>query len=94
MVTALMRVGQEQAGDPLDVADDPPALADHVRQSGELAVEQDQLGHRPGGLGAVAHGHTDVGVLEGQGVVDPVAGHGHGVTLGLQGPHHRPLLLR
>ena len=42
---------------------------------GEPAVEQHQLGNRPGRWRARAHGDADVGELEGQDVVDAVAGH-------------------
>ena len=51
---------------------------------GEPAVEQHELGHRPGRRGAVAHGHPDVGVLERQRVVHPVPGHRHHVPAPLQ----------
>ena len=58
----------------------------------ERAVEQDQPGHRPAGLAARAHGDAEVGVLQRQHVVDPVAGHRDHVPGRLQGPD-RGLLL-
>ena len=87
------RLGEEQVGDPFDVADHPPALADDVRQRGELVVQQHDLGDRARRRAARAHRHADVGVLERQHVVDAVAGHRHGVPARLQRVHHRPLLV-
>ncbi len=87
------RLGEEQVGDALDVADHPPALADHVGQRGEAVVEQHDLGHGPRRRTARAHRHADVGVLEGEHVVDAVAGHRHGVASRLQRADHRPLLI-
>ena len=46
-----------------------------------------------GGVGAGGHGDAAVGVLEGQHVVDAVAGHGHGVALPLEGAHQLALLV-
>ena len=86
-------LGQEQVGHPLDVGDDPAALGDHLGEHGEVVVEQHEAGHRPGRGAAGAHGHADVGLLEGERVVDAVAGHGHDVAAGLQGVDHGPLLL-
>ncbi len=68
-------LGEEQGGDAGDVADDPAALGDHRRQRREAVVEQHDLRDRAGGLGAGAHRHTDVRVLQRQHVVDAVAGH-------------------
>ena len=45
------RLGEEQLGDPLDVADHLAALGDHVGQHGEAVVEQHELGDRAGGVG-------------------------------------------
>ena len=58
-----------------------------------LPVEQDELGDGLGGLRAVAHGDADVGVLEGERVVDAVAGHRDDVAVGLQGVDEGALLL-
>ena len=59
----------------------------------EAPVEEDELGDGLRGLRPVAHGHADVGVLEGQRVVDPVAGHGDDVPVSLQRVDEGPLLL-
>ena len=87
-------LGQEQAGDALDVVDHPPALGDHRGQRREVGVEQHQLGDATGRLAAGGHRHAAVGVLQGEHVVDAVAGHRHGVPAVLQGADHRPLLVR
>ena len=94
--------GQEEGEDvlhevegrgPLDVVDDPAALRHHLRQGGEIAVQQHQLGHLASALRAGGHGDAAVGVLQGQNVVDAVAGHGHGVARALQGPDDLALLV-
>ncbi len=63
----------------LDVGGDPPvdvaAQVDCLDQGGEVVVGQDDLGGLLGDFGAAAHGDADVGLLEGGGVVDRVAGH-------------------
>ncbi len=86
-------LGEEQIRDALDVADHPASLADDIRQRRELVVQQHDLRDRPGGGAARPHRHTDVGVLEGQHVVDSVAGHRDRVSSRLQGMHHGPLLV-
>ena len=87
------RLGDEQVGDAFDVGRDPAAFGDDAGQGGEPAVEQHQVGDRPGRRRARAHGDADVGELEGQHVVDAVAGHRHRVAAGLQGRDHRLFLL-
>ena len=87
-------LGDEEVGHALDVVDDPPALREHRWQVRELAVEQDQLRHRLGGLRTVVHRDADVGVLDGQRVVDSVAGHRDDMAVGLQRVDEGPLLLR
>ncbi len=79
---------------PLDVVDHPAALCHHFRHGGEVGVQQHQLGHLTGGVGAGGHGHAAVRILQGQHIVDAIAGHGHGVSLTLQGLDDLPLLLR
>ena len=51
-------------------------------QGGEPVVEQDQLRHRLRRRRAGAHGDAEVGVLQGEGVVHAVAGHGHHLAPG------------
>ena len=50
------------------------------------------MGDRLRGRRARAHRDADVGELERQCVIDPVAGHGDGVSARLQGGDHRLLL--
>ena len=85
---------EEQARDPLDVVDHPPTLGEHRGQRRERAVEQHELGDRSAGLGAARHRDAAVGVLQGEHVVDAVAGHRDDVAARLQRLHHRPLLVR
>src|SRR5262249_47127856 len=82
-----------QVGDPFDVAQDAAALADHVGEGREAVVQQDDLGDGPGGAAARAHGDAEVGVLEGEDVVDAVSGHGDGVAARLEGLDHVAFLL-
>ena len=72
----------------------PPAFGHDPGQRAEPVVEQDQFGDRFGRGRARAHRHADVGELERQHVVDPVAGHGHRVPARLQGFDHRLFLVR
>src|SRR4029450_10175293 len=54
-----------------------PAVVDRVDDGGEVVVGQDHDRGFLGDLGAGdAHGHADVGRLEGGGVIHPVPGHG------------------
>ena len=76
----IHRLGQKQVGNPLDVADHPPALTDDIRECGKSVVQQHDLRHCARCRAASAHRDADVGVLEGQDVVDAVAGHRHGVA--------------
>ena len=62
-------------------------------QGGEAGIDQHELGDRLGCRRAGAHGDAHVGLLEGEDVVDPVAGHGHRVAAALQGLHHGRLLV-
>ena len=84
---------QIESGGPLDVVDDPPSLGHHLGHGGEVGVEEHELGGVAGGVGAGGHGDAAVGVLEGQHVVDTVAGHGHGVALPLEGADQLALLV-
>ena len=88
------RLGDEQAGDALDVGDHAAPLGDHAGQGGEAVVEQHQLGHRPGGRRARPHGDAEVGVLQRERVVHAVAGHRHHRPARLGGPHQRTLDVR
>ena len=62
---------------------------------GEVVVQQHQAGGLAGHVRAApAHGDADVGGLQGRGVVDAVAGHGHDLAVGLEGVDDPQLLLR
>src|SRR5690606_20635975 len=89
-------VGGELEADELDdVVVDDPAFPHGTDDGGEVVVGQDQggrlLGHRGAGN---AHGDSDVGGLEGGGIVDSVAGHGGNMTTRLQGLHDLDLVFR
>ena len=58
-----------------------------------MGIDEHELGHGSGRRRAGAHGDAHVGLLEGEHVVDAVAGHGHGVTPALQGGDHGRLLV-
>ena len=71
------RLRQEEIRHALDVAEHPPALANDVRERRELVIEQNDLRDRTGCSGARPHRDPEVGVLEGEDVVDAVARHRH-----------------
>ena len=60
----------------------------------EVVVGQDHPGGLFRHLAAAAHGHADVGLLEGRGVVDGVTGHGDDQPLLLHQPSQPQLVLR
>ena len=93
---ALAQVGGQRPGDELgEVVEHAPALFHRRLDGGEVVVGEDHVGGFLGHLGAGdAHGHADVGLPAGRGVVDPVAGHGHHVAPALQGVHQAQLLFR
>ena len=81
--------------DRADVGVDVPAVLHRLDDGGEVVVGEDHAGGVLGHLGAGdAHGHADVGLLQGGGVVDPVAGHGHQGAPLLPGPDDADLMLR
>src|SRR4051812_19606349 len=40
----VARLGRVEGAEPVDVAGNPPAFADRLRQAGELVLEQDDVG--------------------------------------------------
>ena len=77
-----------------DVGVDAPALGHGGDDGGEVVVGEDHVGGPLGHVGAGdPHGAADVGGLEGGGVVDPVAGHGHHLAPALPGPDDAHLVL-
>ena len=87
------RLGQVEAAEPVDVAGDPPPLADRLGQAGELVLEQDDVGDPLGHLGARAHRHREPRLLQRRHVVDPVADHRRVAARGAQRLDQRLLLL-
>ena len=57
-------LGQVEAAEPVDVAGDPPALADRARQHRELVAEQDDVGDPLGDLAARAHRDREARLLQ------------------------------
>ena len=84
---------QKEGGRAGDVVDDPAALPHHLGQSGEVGVQQHQMGDLLGRIAARCHGDAAIGVLEGQHIVDPVPQHGHRVAPPLEGMEELLLLL-
>ena len=70
----LGNVGCEGVGDGfLKIIEDEPSFFHSGYDRGEVVVEQDHVGGLLGHVGAGdAHGHADVGLLQGGGVVDAV----------------------
>ena len=78
----------------LDVVEDALALLDGAQDGGEVVVEEDHVGGLLADVGAGhAHADADVGPLDGDAVVDAVAGHADDVPVGLQGVHDADLVL-
>ena len=88
------RLGHEQVRHTFDVRDDLPPLGDDGRHRAEVVIDQHQLRYTARRIGAGPHGDAEIGLLEGQHVVDAVPGHGHGMGAGAQGLHHGLLLPR
>ncbi|MBS6355742.1 MAG: MerR family transcriptional regulator, partial [Oscillibacter sp.] len=87
--------GEQELDGLLDVGVDVPAVLDGLDDGGEVVVRQHHAGGVLGHLGAGdAHGHADVRLLQGRGVVDAVAGHGHQIPPLLPGPDDADLVLR
>ena len=76
-----------------EIVEDLAALLDRVDDRGEVVVGEDHPRGVLGHLGAAPHGDPDVGRLDGRGVVDAVAGHGHDLTLRLEGVDEQHLVL-
>ena len=77
-----------------DAVDDPAALLLRGQQRGEGVVGQDDVRDVAGHRAAAAHGHPDLGGLEGARVVDAVADHRHVAALPAQGADDALLLFR
>ena len=75
---------QEDAADPRDVVDHAAALVQHVRQGGEVRVQQHDLRRLPRGIAARAHSDAAIRLPQRRQVVHAVAGHGHAMALPLQ----------
>ena len=86
---------QEEIDGVFDVGIHAPAVDHRLDDGGEVVVREDHGRGVLADLGAGdAHGHADIGGLEGGGVVDAVAGHGDNAALPLPGPHNADLVLR
>jgi hypothetical protein len=78
-----------------DVGVDPPALLHRGNDGGKIVVGQDHIGCAFCHVGTgQAHGASDIGGLEGRGVIDPVPRHGHDLAPLLPGFHDSHLVLR
>ena len=102
----LGKVGRKQELDDLaDVVVDATALFAGTDDGGKVIVGEHHVGDVLGDVGAGdAHAHADVGALDGRGVVDAVARHGHdlvarlpslndaGLVLGLDAGVHAVIL--
>ena len=71
-----------------------PAFGKHAGQNIESIVHQYELGDGSACAGSGTHADAHVGILEGEDVVDPIAGHRHLAAPGLKGLHHLALLPR
>ena len=87
-------VGQVVGQEPADVDKGRPSLLDPGDDAGEGVVEEHQVRRLTGDVGPRAsHGDADVGLVQGGGVVDSVAGHRDDVTSRTQGPRDAEFVL-
>ena len=81
----LSDVGGDEVTDELfHVVVDGASLFHSGHNGGEVIISQDHLRGGLGHGGTGAHGDTDLGLLQGRGVVHTVTGHGCDLTVGLQ----------
>ena len=95
IITASPIVRRQHEGEGLyQVVVDPAPLLDGRRVRGEVVVGEHDVRRLLGDVRARdTHGYPDVGLLEGRGVVCPVAGHSHDLVLRLQAPDQPELVL-
>jgi hypothetical protein len=87
-------VGQVVGQEPADVDEGRPSLLDAGDDAGEGVVEEHQVRRLTGDVGPRAsHGDADVGLVQGGGIIDSVAGHRDDVTSRTQGPRNAELVL-
>ncbi len=87
-------LGEEQAGDALDIRRYPAPFGHDHWQRGKSAVEQHEFSGSSGSRGGRPHGNAEIGQLESQHIVDAVTGHGDCMPACLQGFDHGLLLVR
>ena len=64
-----------------DVGINAPSLFHRRHDGGEVVIGEDHVRRPLGHVGAgLTHGAADVRHLQGGGIVDPIAGHGHHLT--------------
>ena len=86
---------QQEVDELADVRIDDPPLLDRRNDAGEVVVGQHHVRRLLGDVGTGdAHGHADVGALQGRRVIDPVASHGYDVAVGFHGIDDARLVLR
>ena len=86
-------LGQVEPPEAVDVAGDPPPLADRLRQARELVFEQDHVGDPLRHLRPRSHRHREPRLLQRRHVVDAVADHRRVAPRRPQRPDQRLLLL-
>jgi hypothetical protein len=75
--------GERVSQGPLQIGVHPPAQGQGRYQVAEAVMKEHQVGRFPRHGGTPpAHGHTDVGRLEGRRIIHAVTGHGHHGTAG------------
>src|SRR3990170_4047536 len=73
---------------------DATPLFDCADDGGEVVVQQYEVCYLPADVAAApAHGDADVRTFEGRGIVDPIPGDGHDVSVRLQGFDDAELVL-
>ena len=86
-------VGEDVRHELAHVRVDGAPLADGGDDRGEVVVGDDDVRRLFRHVAAaLAHGHADVGGLQGRGVVDAVARHGHDLPEGLEAGHDGELV--
>ena len=87
--------GKQVVDELADVAVDDASLFHGGNDAGIVVIREHHIGSLLGLVGSGdAHGHTDIGALDGRSIVDAVTSHGHHLIVSLQGIHDTHLVLR
>ena len=85
--------GQQMDNELTDGLSNTTALSDGLDDGGEVIVGDDDVGNTLGNIRTGSHGATNIGDLDGGGVVETISGHGDDATTAMNGLNHLDLRL-